>query len=282
MPYGLLHVCRARQWKCLSAVFLTSSLALGLLTPAQGELKALRIGTGDWVPYVEQARSDGGVLARLIRAVFAESGYVVGFVFHPWDRNLLMLRKGELHAVMPYNCSVDRLESAVCSDPLVRGEVVFFHRRDLAFDWHGIDDLKGYRIGTTLGYSYGLAFDRAVVQGRLQTERSGKEYTGFRLLELKRIDLFPQNRAVGYAMLRRQPPELGAAAITHHPRPLNLEPLHLLFRKDDPQSAQLLRQFNDGLRRFAERGDLLRLQQALDNGNADDWQPSGPIQAARD
>ncbi|MGP0170545.1 substrate-binding periplasmic protein [Pseudomonas sp. NCHU5208] len=243
-------------------------------------MKTLRIGTGDWPPYVEQQRSDSGALARLIRAVFAESGYAVGFVFHPWDRNLLMLRKGELHAVMPYNCSVGRLDAAVCSDPLVRGEVVFFHRRDLAFDWHGIDDLKGYRIGTTLGYSYGLAFDKAVLEGRLQTERSGKEDTGFRLLELKRIDLYPQNRAVGYAILRHQPPELLPAEITHHPRPLNLEPLHLLFRKDDPRSAQLLRQFNDALRGFAERGDLQRLQQALDSGNADDWQPSGPIQAA--
>ncbi|WP_230927193.1 substrate-binding periplasmic protein [Pseudomonas wenzhouensis] len=247
--------------------------------PAQAELKTLRIGTGDWAPYVEQGRTDGGALARLVRAVFAESGYAVEFVFYPWDRNVLMLQRGALHAIMPYNCSPSRLDYGVCSDPLVRGEVVFFHHRDLAFDWQDIDDLQPYRIGTTLGYSYGSVFDEAMQLERLQVEQSSREDVSFRLLELKRIDLHPQDRAVGYAMLRRQFP---GGEITHHPRRLNREPLRLLFRKDDRQNAQLLRQFNAGLRRFVENGDLERLQQALNTGNADDWQPTIPSQALRD
>ena len=274
MPYCLLR--RYLRLPCCAVLLLLLTLPWA---PAHAELKPLRIGTGDWPPYVEQGRSDGGALARLVRAVFAESGYAVEFVFYPWERNVLMLQRGALHAIMPYNCSPSRLDYGVCSDPLVRGEVVFFHRRDLAFDWQGIDDLKPYRIGTTLGYSYGSAFDEAMQQGRLQIEQSSREGTSFRLLELQRIDLHPQDRAVGYAMLRRQFPD---AEITHHPRDLNKEPLRLLFRKDDPQSAQILRQFNAGLRRFAERGDLLRLQQALNTGNADDWLPNTSNQVLRD
>lgn len=277
MPYCLLRLCLV---PCrVLAVLLAALLLLARVVPAQAELKTLRIGTGDWVPYVEQGRSDGGALARLIRAVFAESGYAVEFVFYPWDRNVLMLQRGALHAIMPYTCSPSRLGYGVCSDPLVRGEVVFFQRRDMPFDWQSIDDLQTYRIGTTLGYSYGLAFDDAVQKGLLRIEQSGKEETSFRLLELKRIDLYPQDRAVGYAMLRRQFP---GNEITHHPRYLHQEPLRLLFRKDDPQSAQLLRQFNASLHRFAERGDLQRLQQALNTGNADAWLPTPSNQTLRD
>ena len=51
------------------------------------------------------------------------------------------------------------------------------------------------------------------------------------------------------------------AAITHHPRMLNTEPLHLLFRKNDTQANRLREVFNAGLRRLAESGELERLQQ---------------------
>lgn len=51
-----------------------------------------------------------------------------------------------------------------------------------------------YHIGTTLGYSYGPAFDDALQAGRLSVEQNGKEDTSFRLLELGRIDLHPQTR----------------------------------------------------------------------------------------
>lgn len=253
---------------------LLRGLLLGLLlalAPVTHAEPVVRIGTGDWVPYVDQQRSDAGALARLVSAVFAEAGYRVEFVFYPWDRNVRMLQQGALDAIMPYSCSPMRLDYGLCSEPLVRGEVVLFHRRDKPFDWQRLEDLESYRIGTTLGYSYGPQFDRALREGKLQVEQNSKEDTAFRLLELGRIDLHPQDRAVGYAMLHRLFP--GERAITHHPRYLNTEPLRLLFRKGDPASEQLLQRFNDGLARFAQRGELDRLQEALYSGNADRWWP---------
>lgn len=243
-------------------------LILLLGASAQAE-QTVHIGTGDWVPYVDQQRTDGGALARLVRAVFAEAGYQVEFSFYPWERNVLMLQQGGLDAIMPYSCNPLREAYGVCSDALVRGEVVLFHRRDLTFDWQRLEDLRAYRIGTTLGYSYGPQFDRLAQNGTLQTVQSSKEDTSFRLLELGRIDLHPQDRAVGYAMLRHLNPGQASLAITHHPRYLNTEPLRLLFRKGD---EQLLRRFNQALAHFAERGELQRLQKALYSGNADGWQ----------
>lgn len=249
-------------------LFLLALLLAGTAVQAQ---QTVRIGTGDWVPYIDQQRSDAGALARLVRAVFAEAGYQVEFSFYPWERNVLMLQQGALDAIMPYSCSPLREAYGVCSEPLVRGEVVLFHRRDLAFNWQRIEDLKPFRIGTTLGYSYGPQFDRAAQAGVLRIEQSSKEDTSFRLLELGRIELHPQDRAVGYAMLRRLYPGKMPVAITHHPRYLNTEPLRLLFRKGDPQTQELLRLFNAGLQRFAERGELKRLQEALYSGDADSW-----------
>lgn len=280
MSYLFYSVALRRRWARMLA-FLTLPALLVILGPVQAEPQKLRIGTGDWAPYVDHERSDGGALARLISAVFAEAGYEVEYIFHPWDRNVLMLQQGQLHAIMPYSCTPGRLNYGICSDTLVRGEIVLFHRRDQAFDWTTVEDLLNYRIGTTLGYSYGPAFDEALQAGRLDVQQSGKEDTSFRLLELGRVDLHPQDRAVGYAMLRRLFPKDGGNII-HHPRQLNTEPLRLLFRKDDPESVMLLRMFNAGLREFAKRGDLQRLQQALNTGDADDWKPSQSSPVARD
>ncbi|MDD0841888.1 substrate-binding periplasmic protein [Pseudomonas sp. Gutcm_11s] len=249
-------------------------LLAGLLLAVSPSVLAepvVRIGTGDWVPYVDQQRKDGGALARLVSAVFAKAGYRVELVFYPWDRNVLMLEQGNLDAIMPYSCSPKRLDFGVCSDPLVRGEVVLFHRKELHFDWRRVEDLKPYLIGTTHGYSYGPQFDRALQDGSLRVQQNSKEDTGLRLLELGRIDLHPQDRAVGYAMLRKLFPR--EHNITHHPRYVNTEPLRLLFRRDDPASAKLLDRFNAELARFAERGELKRLQEALNRGDPDRWRP---------
>lgn len=262
-------ICPAWLHPPAACWLLLAALLLG--TPLAHAERVVRIGTGDWVPYVDQRREDGGALARLISAVFGAAGYRVEYVFYPWDRNVLMLQQGALDAIMPYSCSPMRLDYGVCSEPLVRGEVVFFHRKDQPFDWKRIEDLKPYRIGTTLGYSYGPQFDAALQQGLLRIEQHSKEDTAFRLLELKRIDLHPQDRAVGYSMLRRLFP--GEQLIVHHPRYLNTEPLRLLFRKDDPAAEELLLRFNAELARFARRGELQRLQEALYSGDADDWKP---------
>ncbi len=231
----------------------------------------VRVGTGDWVPYVDQQRKDGGALSRLVRDIFKAAGYQVEFVYYPWDRNLLMLEQGGLDAVMPYICSKSRQRFTACSDAVVAGDVVLFQRSDQQLAWTRFGDLKTFRIATTLGYSYGTEFDAALDAGQLQVQQHGKEDTGFRLLSLGRVDFHPQDRAVGYAMLRRLFSEQERALITHNPRILHAEPLHLLFRKGDAKADQLREIFNTGLRRLAQSGELQRLQQALYSGNADQW-----------
>jgi polar amino acid transport system substrate-binding protein len=231
----------------------------------------VRIGTSNWVPYVDQQRVDGGALARLTREIFHAAGYQVEFVYYPWDRNLLMLEQGHLDAVMPYVCSPARQRISTCSDVVATGEMVLFQRVGQQLTWSRIEDLKHFRIATTLGYSYGQAFDTALQTGQLNVLQSGKEQTGLRLLSLGRADFYPQDRAVGYAMLYRLFSAQERAAITHNPRVLNRAELHLLFRKNDAQADRLREVFNAGLQRLAGRGELKRLQQALNSGTADQW-----------
>jgi polar amino acid transport system substrate-binding protein len=232
---------------------------------------SVRIGTGDWLPYVEQQREDGGALPRLVREVFEAAGYRVEYVYYPWDRNLKMLEDGTLDAILPYLCSTARQRVSTCSDPLVSGDVVLFQRADQVLNWSKIEDLRAFRIATTLGFAYGTQFDAALEQNLLQVQQSGKEETGFRLLSLGRVDFYPQDRAAGYAMINRLFSPEQRQQITHHPTLLHREPLHVLFRKNDPRADTLRQVFNDGLRRLQRSGELARLQQALNEGRVDQW-----------
>lgn len=235
----------------------------------------LRIGSGELAPYVDRQRADGGHLVHLLGAVFAAAGYRVEYSHNPWNRNLLMLRQGQLDAVMPYACTRSQRDDFLCSEPLVRSDVVLFRRKGMDFHWQRVEDLNVYRLGTTLGFSYGPAFDAAQQSGLLKGERNAKDDAAFRLLLRGRIDLHPQDKAAGYALLQRSFTAEERAQIDHHPLSLSRETLHLLVRRGDPRAAELMRQFNLSLQGFAERGDLGRVQNALQRGHGDAWMPAG-------
>jgi polar amino acid transport system substrate-binding protein len=245
----------------------------GAWAAEHAEDKLVRIGTGEWTPYVESQRADAGPLGRLIRAAFAEAGYRVRFYFYPWERDVHLLQKGELDGIMPYICTAERQHFSLCAAPLVRGQTVLFHRRDTAFDWRSLSDLERYRIAITQGYSYGAEFDQARAEGRFQLSQDSREDRGMRLLLAGRVDLHPQDLAVGYNMLRQGFSEAERAQLTHHPRALSQHQLTVLLRKDE-RGERLRQAFDQALARMREAGDPQALQQALDEGRAAKWQPS--------
>ena len=242
------------------------------LDAAAADPRLVLIGTGEWTPYVEQSRSDAGPLGRLISAAFSRAGYRVRYFFYPWARDVYLLQKGQLDAVMPYVCTPERASFSLCSEPLVRAQMAIFHRRDKPFDWRELKDLEAYSIAVTKGYSYGLEFDRARAAGRFKLVDDSREDAGMRLLLAGRVDLHLQDRAVGYAMLKRSFSAEQQQQLLAHPLPVSREQLGLLLR-NDPRGEHLRQAFNAGLQQLRDSGELQRLQQAFETGDAANWQP---------
>lgn len=234
---------------------------------AQANERVIRVGTGDWIPYVDESRPDAGALGRLVTAIFEEAGYRVEISFYPWGRNTHLLKDGALDAVLPYYCSEERQQFAHCSEPLVSGEMVFFHRTDMDFDWREMKDLSRYAIGAAHHYFYGEAFEAAERSGLIKVQRTVRDDFNLRLLEMRRVQLYPQDRAVGYAMIRAQFPPEQRALLTHHPRPLHVQPVHVLFHKGSVRGEHLLEVFNEGLQKRRASGELQRLQSAILTGD---------------
>ena len=116
--------------------------------------------------------------------------------------------------------------------------------------------LKGVRIGDTLSYQYGPAFDAADAARQIDVERAPNDETNMRKLLGERFQVFPINVDVGYHMLRLHFKEEQLALFTHHPRPVTEEPLRLLLSKKVAGNAQLMNLFNRGLKRLRESGKI--------------------------
>ncbi|WP_166263412.1 substrate-binding periplasmic protein [Marinobacter caseinilyticus] len=239
------------------------AVILGLAAPVLADDKDRRpvvtIATGDWQPYVDSGSADYGPLGRVIKVAFDRAGYDVQYQVFPWTRNAMIVANGDFDAMMPYYCSEARAKAYLCSDAIVAGEQVVFHRTDTRFDWSAIDDLSGYNIGATLGYFYGGAFEQAEHSGQLRVVRIAEDERNLKLLLRGRIDLYPQDLAVGYGMIRVLFPKEYWHKLTHHPRPLHSEPLHLLFSRATGRGEQLMKTFNDELQTLRDSGKLDQL-----------------------
>ena len=76
------------------------SLLLSLipLGPAAANQETIRITTGQWPPYLDENRPDGGFLAQIIREAFASQDIDVEFSFFPWSRALALVKSREYQA----------------------------------------------------------------------------------------------------------------------------------------------------------------------------------------
>jgi polar amino acid transport system substrate-binding protein len=214
----------------------------------------LTISVGDWPPFFVESEPGEGMVARLVRDVFAEQGYDVTFQFLPWKRAYREAAIGRHDATAIWMYAKDRVDDFRYSDPVMKEQFVLFHRKDADIQWQEVEDLAGLTLGASIGYSYGPEFDRAAEQGVLTVERAASPELNFRKLLYGRIDAFPEEINVGYYILRRETDNPDTGKITHHPRPILENESFLLFPRGNPETDVHLSAFNRGLRDFRESG----------------------------
>ncbi|WP_165664081.1 substrate-binding periplasmic protein [Metapseudomonas otitidis] len=233
---------------------------LFILTLAFGSLAAaedVRLTNGEWTPYLGASLPHQGVASRIVAEAFALEGVTVHWEFHPWARSLRLAEKGERHGTAIWLRNADRERDFYVSDPVIESGYVLFHRKDPPLDWQSVDDLRHYRLGATIGYDYGEAFQRAEQDGRLRVQRLAAEEQGLRMLLAGRIDVFPMDKVVGIANLQGFSRE-ERSRVTFHPQPLRSDTLHLLLSRSVPGNEQLMARFNQGLAQLRESGKIAR------------------------
>ena len=224
------------------------------LSPAVAQ-ETLVIAVGDWPPYLSDTLPHQGTAARIIREAFAVEGYRVRFEFLPWARAYKDTGAGKYDGTAVWLKTPEREKAFYYSDPVVLEEHVFFHLKSFPFDWKGVEDLKGLSMGGLIGFSYGKALDEALASGALTMDRIGSDKQNFGKLLMGRIQVYPQEKRVGYHALNDSFPPAQVQLITHHPKLLMTQFSYLLMPRNTKRSKELIKVFNRGLRRVKEGGN---------------------------
>lgn len=231
-------------------------LCLFSVSPGVRAGETVRLTNGEWPPYLSEQFKHFGLASRIVTEAFALEGVKVEYGFFPWARSLKLAEDGDWAGSVVWRASEDRAEKFYISDEVVPDKVVFFYLKRNPFDWKTVASLKGVRIGATLSYQYGPAFDAAAAARQIDVERAPTDETNMRKLLGERFQVFPINVDVGYHMLRLHFKEEQIALFTHHPRPVTEEPLRLLLSKKVVGNEQLMNLFNRGLKRLRESGKI--------------------------
>lgn len=248
----------------LFALFSSFSEAVPAQIPKK--VTTIEISTGEWPPFLSESLVQQGVVAHLIRDIFAQINIHVNFTFLPWSRAYYDTANGKYAATAVWMFTPQRAVDYLYSDSVLNEQFVFFYNTARPFKWHNINDLKGLLLGGGLGYSYGSEFDSALKNGLFEMTRVNATEQNFRLLGAGRIDAFAEEQSVGYYTLNNHLPEL-VSTITHHPTPLLINKSFLMLPRNNENSEQLLKTFNEQLAQFKQSGRYQEYFERLKQGH---------------
>ncbi len=143
------------------------------------------------------------------------------------------------------------------SAAVLEEEFVLFHLKAQPIQFVTLDDLAGVELGGGFGYSYGTAFDAAIAKGMLKMSRVSQTRQNFQRLQKGRIQAFPEEKQVGYHILRSQLPQ-SQHLFSHADTVILRNQSFVLFPKQSPDSQLLLQIFQQGLQHYQSSGRYQR------------------------
>ncbi len=223
----------------------------------------------DWYPYAGVA--DGkpvGFAVDIVSAAFRAAKLPLQLSSLPYSRCMTLTRQNKLAACFN-TLRNPRLEQQYRwhSTPLFRARILIFAERHNQQSQLGAADLLGQRVAITNGYDYGAEFDN---DPSIRRDPGLRDIDALRKLAAGRVSYALVYEAVAEYLMRGHP-EL-AQAIKPVGTLIEAE-LFLSFAPKRPDSAQLVEQFEQGLRSLHQSGEYQRI--------AARWRqplrPAGPV-----
>ena len=242
--------------KNLFIKFLSVSLFVSLLavTPLSA-VETVKITIGEWRPYFSKDLKHYGLVAKIITEAFLQEGVTVKYGFFPWKRSIELAKHGKRwDGSGIWSKTKDRAPFFLFSEPVMVKQVVFFHLKTTELNWSKLSDLKGFKIGGTIGYKYHHPFEKAEKDGILNVERVHSDEMNFKKLLKGRITLFICDFTIGYATLNNIFDRDTTALFTNNPKSVVKSYNSLILSKKLPASKTLMKKFNMGLNTLKKSG----------------------------
>ncbi len=232
-------------------------------------VESINLANGEWPPYHSKKLKYYGFVSRIITEAFALKSIKVNYKFLPWKRGMILAQRGDLDGTAVWRYKDKFAKDFYYSDSVLGTNTVFFHLKNFPFKWNSFDDLKGMRIGGTIGYGYNEEYDKAEQSQEFIIHRVPRDEQNFAKLLAGRIDIFPITTEVGYYILQTKFRLKDQQLITHHTQsltPSKERNLHLLLSKKIEKNKQVLILFNLGLEQLKQSGKLRQYHEELYQG----------------
>lgn len=246
--------------------------ALSLLLPLNLQAQPkLVLSNGEWAPYNSESLPYYGYASHVVSEAFAEVGIEVEYCFYEnaWMRAYEVARRGhdELgHRVdgsAVWLHTEEREAEFYYSDPVITEHHLLFHLQHHPLEWHTITDLKGKLIGAPL-HMVMPTLEQAQQAGLIDLIRETESYALlFKMLSTRSIDAVVMDEQVGRYYLHINQSDQDNHRIVAAPTKIETRQYHLILTRSRAENAELMAQFNLGLKRLKEKGKLQAMYQAL-------------------
>ncbi|WP_434632000.1 substrate-binding periplasmic protein [Chromobacterium sp. CV08] len=221
----------------------------------------ITLSNQEWPPYMGQDLPYDGILSRLVKEAFARGGVDVTYRYYPNNRTLQSARNGQVDGSFGWAPTPERKRDLLYTQPVLSARMVFFQRKDHRLEWSRWADLKGARVGVTVGNFYSDEFDTEAHRGLMAVDSAPDDLINLRKLLAGRIDLFPIDQEVGkYLIAHHFSPALGSQ-LEAQSRSFWSAPLHVVIWRKHARGPELVERFNRGLKALQDSGDFERLLQ---------------------
>lgn len=191
-----------------------------------------------------------GMDVEMLRAAAARAGVSVEFRFVPWVRAEAMAKGGQADGIFSLFRTKEREAFLLyAATPLGSERNAVFANSGFKGEPTRLADLKGLRIGSVTGNSYGPLFDS--FSDYLKDENADVE-TMLRKLAGNRTPLGVVNQVVGRHLIKR----LGLSGLRILPIDLGEEPLFVGFAKASPKGAEAHARLSAALSELEASGEL--------------------------
>lgn len=233
----------------------TLFISLVLLSAVEAtESELVSIGISEFPPYYGEELENYGFVKEIVEQAYMRVGYKIKIDFFPWARVLEYGKKGKVDAVLAIWYSKQREKWFAFSHPLHPNMLGFYKRKSDKIDFTSYQDLLSYEIGIVRGYANPPGFDEA----QLKTQLATNDMQNLQKLYAKRVDLIVIDKGVAKYIIETNYPDFAAELVWVNP-PLQTNFLYLGFSKKAENYQKKLRDFNLGLVRLIEEGELRKI-----------------------
>lgn len=226
----------------------------GCFFKRQAAADPVRLAQYEVYPLASKKLPGGGFACNIVREAFALHGQKVETRWYPTKRALSIVKKGVADISLGWKKTPEReTEFIFSSKPLVESSTLFYFRKDRAFEWNTIEDLKGLRIGFIIGaVSVSDDFLAAEAAGEITVDRVNTNIQNIKKLLAGRIDAMVGSPFNIPYIIKKEFSSEEQSRIVAHPKPLIKSHYYAVFYKQ--LSPRLIHAFNDGINQLRKSG----------------------------